>query len=377
MKTLVIILGETRTHELTFENFKKNVFDVLNADLCLCIGVKPHYDYENPFYKLAKYKFLYNEDEDYSGAFDYAYNLIEKPKYEVLNNINALHNKIQHPKQSTDNITYYGTIQDNINNLLNNNFNDDEIVINTNNCYLNDWKNQIYGIKNSDNNNLIIQNDIITLKKPLNWREFLKIKDQFMGGIKDKDNEHPGSAGILIFYRWFLLKNLIDNNLIDEYDRFVITRSDYIYKLPHPKVERMSINNIWIPNGEKYGGYTDRHVILSKTNIIPYLNIFNMMVLKSNEYFHKMKNYNYWNLEQLIKFHLQQNNVEYLIKEFPYVMYTCRNHNGTTRWNLGCYYEQLGYYIKCPTEYNESEEYLTKFNNSGLTIDEFYKDLYD
>ena len=254
MKTIVIILGETRTHELTFENFKKNVFDVLNADLCLCIGVKPHYDYENPFYKLAKYKFLYNEDEDYSGAFDYAYNLIEKPKYEVLNNINALHNKIQHPKQSTDNITYYGTIQDNINNLLNNNFNDDEIVINTNNCYLNDWKNQIYGIKNSDNNNLIIQNDIITLKKPLNWREFLKIKDQF---------------------------------------------------------------------------------------------------------------------------HLQQNNVEYLIKEFPYVMYTCRNHNGTTRWSLGLYSEQLGYYIKYLTEYNQAEEYLIKFNNSGLTIDEFYKDLYD
>ena len=46
--------------ELTFENFKKNVFDVLNADLCLCIGVKSNYDYYNPFYKLAKYKFLLN-----------------------------------------------------------------------------------------------------------------------------------------------------------------------------------------------------------------------------------------------------------------------------------------------------------------------------
>ena len=377
MKTLVIILGETRAHELTFDNFKKNVIDELNADLCLCIGVKSDYDYDNPFYKLAKHRFLYNEDDDYSGAFDYAYNLIEKPKYEILNNINALHSKIQHPKQSTDNITYYGTIQDNINNLLFNNFNDDEIVINTNNCVFNEWKNQIYGIKNSDNNNLIIQNDIITLKKPLNWREFLKIKDQLMGGIKDKDNEHPGSGGIQIFYRWFLLKNLIDNNLIDEYDRFVITRSDYIYKLPHPKVERMSINNIWIPNGEKYQGYTDRHVILSKTNIISYLNILNMMVLKSNEYFYKMKNYNYWNIEKLINFHLQQNNVEYLIKEFPYVMYTCRNHNGPTRWNLGSYSEQLGYYIKYLSEYNQAEEYLIKFNNSGLTIDEFYKDLYD
>jgi hypothetical protein len=298
MKTLVIILGETRTHELTFENFKKNVIDVLNADLCLCIGVKPDYDYENPFYKLAKYKFLYNEDEDYSGAFDYAYNII----------INE--NKIENENH-------------------------------------------------------------------LHWREFLKIKNQFMGGIKDNDNEHPGSGAIQIFYRWFLLKNLIDNTLIDEYDRFVITRSDYIYQLPFPNVERMNSNNIWIPDFEYWGGYTDKSVILSKTNIIPYLNIFNMMVLKSNEYFSKMKNKDDWNIEQLIKFHLQQNNVEYLIKVFPYIMYACRNHNGTTRWNLGTYNEKLGYYVKTEHEYNKSIDYLNKFNNSGLTIDEFYKDLYD
>jgi hypothetical protein len=38
----------------------------------------------------------------------------------------------------------------------------------------------------------------------LHWREFLKIKDQFLGGIKDPHNQHPGSAGILIFFRWFL-----------------------------------------------------------------------------------------------------------------------------------------------------------------------------
>jgi hypothetical protein len=54
MKTLVIILAETRCHELTFNNFKKNVINELNADLCLCIGVKPDYDYNNPFYKFNK-----------------------------------------------------------------------------------------------------------------------------------------------------------------------------------------------------------------------------------------------------------------------------------------------------------------------------------
>ena len=46
-KTLVIILSETRASELTFDSFKKNVIDTLNADLCVCIGVKPDYDYTN------------------------------------------------------------------------------------------------------------------------------------------------------------------------------------------------------------------------------------------------------------------------------------------------------------------------------------------
>lgn len=41
----------------------------------------------------------------------------------------------------------------------------------------------------------------------------------------------------------------------------------------------MDPNLIWISNGEHYCGYTDRHVILSKTNIESYLNIFNNMVI--------------------------------------------------------------------------------------------------
>ena len=372
-KTLVIILSETRANELTFDIFKKNVLDELNADLCLCIGVKPDYDYNNPFYKSAKYKFTYNEPEDFGDAFDYAYNIIQnKPKYEYLHNINGLYGKIRIP-QSTRNITYYGNIDENIKKINDFDFDDDEIVIHTKKFSDDLWKNSVYGIKSSDSQNLISQKNVITFKKPLYWREFLKIKDQFLGGIKDKDNQHPGSAGILIFFRWFLLKNLIDNNLINEYDRFIITRSDYIFSLPHPKVELMNENYIWIPNSEHYGGYTDRHVVLSKNNIESYLNIFNNMVIRSNEYYIKMRNYYNWNLEQLIKFHLEQNNVLHLVKEYPYIMYSVRNINGTTTWSVGNYSNELGYFIKYQSEYDKSIYYKSEFEYSGLSIDEFYK----
>jgi hypothetical protein len=368
-KTLVIILSETRAHELTYDNFKKNVIDELNADLCVCIGITPEYDINNPYYKLAKYKFLYDEPTDFGDAFEYAYNIISlnKPKYEILNNINALYAKLPNPCQSTDNITYYG----NTYNITIDDYND-EIVVHTKDFYDINWKDQVYGIKNSYDN-LISQENVITYKKPLYWREFLKIKNQFLGGIKDEINEQLGSGGILIFFRWFLLKNLIENDLIKKYDRFIITRSDFIYQLPHPKVNLMNENNIWIPDAEHYGGYTDRHVVLSQNNIISYLNILNNIVLRSNEYFIKMKLYNEWNLEQLIKFHLQQNNIEHLVKEFPYIMYSVRTINGNTRWTNGIYSNELGYYIKYYNEYNKSNYYKDIFIKSNLSIDEFYK----
>ena len=373
-KTLVIILSETRASELTFDNFKKNVIDVLNADLCVCIGVKPDYDYNNPFYQLAKYKFLYNEPDDFGDAFEYAYNILceNRPKYEKLENINTLYGKIKNPKQSTENITYYGNNE----NINIDDFNDDEIIIHTTDFPDNLWKKDVYGIKNSENNNLVSQENIITYKKPLYWREFLKVKNQFLGGIQDSHDQHLGSAGILIFFRWFLLKNLIDTDLINKYDRFIITRSDYIYQLPHPKIERMNEKYIWIPDSEYYDGYTDRHVVLSKNNIESYLNIFHHFVLRSNEYFMKMKNKQDWNLEQVIKFHLEQNNVLHLVREIPYIMYSVRNINGTTRWSVGNYSNEFGYYIKYKTEYDKSSYYKNIFEQSGLTIDAFYKNIF-
>ena len=360
-KTLVIILSETRASELTFDNFKKNVLDELNADLCVCIGVNPEYDYTNPFYQLAKYKFTYNEPSDFGDAFDYAYDTTDKPKYEYFENINAMHGTLTNLK-STKNIIHYGA------NLNIDDLNDDEVVVHNNDFPNELWKNQVFGIKRSENI-FVKEMNVTTYKKPLFWREFLKIKDQFLGGIKGPE-QHPGSAGILIFFRWFLLKNLIDHDLIDKYDRFIITRSDFIYQLPHPKIEFMDSKYAWIPDCEHYGGYTDRHAILSKTTIEPYLNILNNFILKSNEYFMEMKNKSDWNLEKVIKFHLIKNNV--VVKEFPYIMYSVRNINGSTRWSSGNYSEKHGYYIKYNSEYEKSSYYKDKFEKMKVNIDDFY-----
>jgi hypothetical protein len=376
VKTLVIILSETRAHELTFNNFKKNVIDTLNADLCLCIGIKTNYDYNNPFYKLAKYKFLYDEPEDFADSFEYAYNILKKNKYEKLENINTLFGKIDSNDNINQNIKYYG---ENIINIFDNytfdDMDDDEIIIHSNDFPDDLWKNKTFGIKKSNNDNFTVEEKVITYKKPLYWREFLKIKNKIFGGINDDNHQHPGSSGILIFFRWFLLQKIIENDLLNKYDRFIITRSDFIYQLPHPTLNYLDENNIWIPDGEHNDGYTDRHVILSKYNIESYLNILNNIVIRSNEYFIKMREKDDWNIEKLIKFNLKQNNVLHLVREFPYIMYSVRNINGSTKGKLGNYNEDLGYYIKYISEYEKSSLIKNEFDKSMLLIDDYYKNI--
>src|SRR5271156_6770456 len=54
------------------------------------------------------------------------------------------------------------------------------------------------------------------------WRVLLRVRDQWLGGVKGT-GAHDGSAGILIFFRWFLLRSIIQDNILQKYDRFIIT----------------------------------------------------------------------------------------------------------------------------------------------------------
>lgn len=385
-RSLVIILSETRAHEITFENIKKNLIDELEADLCVCIGVTPDYDYENPFYKLAKYRFLYDEPEDFGDAFEYAYNTIKttspQEPYEKLDSVNCLYGKVPLEKRFAKGeqikyIGHYDSIDTNMLNNLNDQSNDlsnNTLVYHTEAFGDPYWKNALYSMNAEVSNNYVRQHNIDTYKKPLHWREFLKIPKQYLGGIKDEHNQHPGSAGILIFFRWFLLQKLQENNLLDQYDRFVISRSDYLYRLPHPKLSVLDPKNIWIPDCEHYDGFTDRHVVLSKEHVVPYLNILNNMVLRSNSYYMQMVRGGDWNLEKLIKFHLTQEGVVDKVREFPYVMYTVRPFSGKTRWLAGFMIEN-NYYIKYISEYYKSQDYKIQFDKEGKPISQFYADI--
>jgi hypothetical protein len=90
------------------------------------------------------------------------------------------------------------------------------------------------------------------------WRVFASVPGGWLGPAK-LPVPHGNSGGIVLFFRWFLLQKLIENNLLEQYDQFVVTRSDYYWIKDHP---RLDLEHAWIPNGELHCGVCDRHIVV-------------------------------------------------------------------------------------------------------------------
>ena len=199
------------------------------------------------------------------------------------------------------------------------------------------------------------------LKGKPNWKKLIKIRHFWLARIKGtskiKNNKgiySGGTGALLIYNRWFLLQKILKNKLLKKYDRFIITRSDFVWNIHHPRMENLSPEYIWIPNGEKYGGYTDRHAVLSKENLYDYLNLIEPILLKPDELYEIMKSKNNWNLERYIKLYLKLKGYSQKVKLFPYLMYSVRNSKIKTIFRPGTYSFKHRYFIKYFKEYLSS-----------------------
>ncbi len=263
---LIIVLPETRGSDLTFDSFKTNFLDSLQADLCLCVGDSKREDRDNPFYKQAKYVWTFEEPSDWSELFDSA----QKAK------------------------NYQG-----------------------------------------------------------NWRQLLEIKELWLGEIKE-GNVRFFSPAIQIYSRWFLKEQIIANNILEKYDWYIITRSDFIYEVPHIPMDCLDSKFIWVPDGEDYGGLNDRHTVVHRNDIINVLSIADPIIANPDQLYQQMSNRQDWSMEKYVKFAF--NNLGFLprLKRFPYTMYSVRKGDTPTTWSQGTFNERLGYCIKYSREYRSS-----------------------
>lgn len=187
------------------------------------------------------------------------------------------------------------------------------------------------------------------------WRCLLEVPDTWMSGVKDPIHEWPGNGHILIVFREFLRRQMEAAGVLDRYDWFVITRSDMMFPLPHPDLALFSPDKVWIPDGERWLGFTDRHILVSRKHIRQVLDVTRDIFERPQELLTRMKaRERTWNTEHFIKFRFGELGILKQVSFLPYFMYLVRAPDGPTRWSEGEYSAQHHFFIKYRKEYTAS-----------------------
>lgn len=148
---------------------------------------------------------------------------------------------------------------------------------------------------------------------------------------------NAGSGALLYYFRYVALQEILRNGLNKKYTHVVITRSDYEYAAPHPT--KIDTDSLWIPQGEDYGGVTDRHTVVPMHLAVKALNIVEEMV--SNPPQDVVAKYNFlaedgrvnrmrdWNPESLLKHYYERQGLK--LTRFPRVMFSVRDTTDSQR----------------------------------------------
>jgi hypothetical protein len=277
-RVLICLLGLTRAHELTFPSFKRQVLDELSGDLAMALTIDEKYNYANPFWQHAKYRWTGPDFSDYGEGFDLAQR----------------------------------------------------------------WLCQQYKVSAP------------------NWRSMLRLKGNWQGRIASPDPQ-PSSGSLEIFIRWLLLHGLQQDDVLDRYDRFVITRSDFVWLGPHPPLSILNKEAIWLPDGEHHRGLNPRHLVASRADVVNCLNVIEDILLRPIQLYEEMKDRPPGNIEQFLQHHFRRKGLLHKVKLFPYVMYLARSvrDDGSRTFTVGRYEPSVGHFVKYKEEFRLASAYAT------------------
>jgi hypothetical protein len=197
------------------------------------------------------------------------------------------------------------------------------------------------------------------------WRLMLQIEGVWQGGIRCQSPQ-PSHSAIFPFGRWLLLRGLQQDGVLDRYDRFVLTRSEFVWLCPHPPLSILDREAIWVPDGActtgwpDYGGLNDRHLVVSRADVVNCLNVIEDILLHPAELYEELKRKEDLNNEQILAHHLDRKGLLHKVKRFPNVGYLAREVSDDQRsWSWGDYEPAVGHYVKYVDEYRASSGYAT------------------
>jgi hypothetical protein len=229
------------------------------------------------------------------------------------------------------------------------------------------WRNSTYRFTIPEYNDYYNAFELIesfnAQKSNFNWNELLTIGNNLFGGVR-RPGIH-GTGGILLFFKSLLLKNIEISGLLNKYDRFVITRSDFYWMSPHPTLDLLDPNFVWVPDGQAAFGFTDRHVVLSSKNIVEYLTLLDLLLTGDKTALQSVANRTGMNLESFYYSYYNQKDDLKTIKRFPYIMCLVRGESDDTKSVIGTYHPRLRCYVKNAPEYTDALKNSRRFKSRG------------
>jgi hypothetical protein len=173
-----------------------------------------------------------------------------------------------------------------------------------------------------------------------NWREFYdKNKDT---GISGGIDGYIGSGSIIFAFRHHLKLNY--SEILLQYDRIILTRSDHYYLFEHPVLPN---DAFYIVEGEDYGGVCDRHHIFPSHMYEDVLGIVDYICSPDSLQLSNV------NPERALLEYYKHNGLFSNIKRSMRVQFTVKLDDDQTRWQHGQQrmLDNNDLFLKYPNEY--------------------------
>lgn len=193
-----------------------------------------------------------------------------------------------------------------------------------------------------------------------NWRTLAEKQKIHNSGLLG-GSQSPllvGSGGIIMWFRHFLRECLSEGGLLDELDWIAVVRSDYYWEFELPQVSTLDASKIYVLDGEKYGGVSDRFILFPKSRFYEILGIHEELFCPDSKSLLRMEAFiqatELPNPETYLRFQLEKFGLWDEVVWLPHNGWALRLPGQGTRWSFGSWSRALGVFVKYPDELKRS-----------------------
>lgn len=197
------------------------------------------------------------------------------------------------------------------------------------------------------------------------WRQARRVPGNWLGGLGDI----AGSGAIMMHQRWCLLRSLREAGLLNRYERFIVTRSDFFWAAPHPPMALLSPHHVWVPQGQDHDGLNDRHAVVSAPDVPAFLDVMSPLLRHPDRACRDFADAPEINFEQYLRWCVSAAGLTPRVRRMPYTMFLVREPDGPTNWTTGSWDEDLKCCIKLRPECDAAFATHALFPTSGSWLE--------